>query len=106
MITGAACVIHRWTIRSRVLRSVPGGGEPGIDVTLVFTDIQDSTRLWDGHLDAMQKSLQLHNHTVRALIAQCHGYEVKIIGDAFMVCCVRMGLGSGGAGVRRVRREH
>ena len=83
---GAGVLLHRRTRRRRVLRSVPGGSAPGADVVLVFTDIQDSTTLWDTHPAAMQQVLERHNRHIRALIDDCGGYEVKIMGDAFMVC--------------------
>eukprot|EP00906_Rhabdomonas_costata_P030346 RCo042882 len=54
-------------------------------IALVFTDIQDSTRLWDQQTTAMKTALNLHNTLMRELIVQCKGYEVKTEGDAFMV---------------------
>eukprot|EP00756_Hemistasia_phaeocysticola_P019513 Hpha_TRINITY_DN15664_c4_g4::TRINITY_DN15664_c4_g4_i1::g.101994::m.101994 len=54
-------------------------------VALVFTDIVGSTRLWEASPDAMDVALAEHNDAVRGLIASRGGYEVKTIGDAFMV---------------------
>eukprot|EP01063_Lacrimia_lanifica_P038124 TRINITY_DN801_c2_g1_i1.p1 TRINITY_DN801_c2_g1~~TRINITY_DN801_c2_g1_i1.p1 ORF type:complete len:1920 (+),score=622.38 TRINITY_DN801_c2_g1_i1:2608-8367(+) len=53
--------------------------------TIVFTDIQSSTHLWDTVGDAMRTALNLHNKIIRQLIRKHRGYEVKTIGDAFMV---------------------
>ena len=54
-------------------------------VTLVFTDIQGSTRLWEHDADMMQATLALHDSTMRGLLEPHHGYEVKTEGDAFMI---------------------
>ena len=54
-------------------------------VTLVFTDIQGSTELWERLGIAFQPILDLHNRIFREAIAAHGGYEVKTAGDAFMV---------------------
>jgi predicted ATPase/class 3 adenylate cyclase len=53
-------------------------------VTLVFTDVQGSTTLWDRHTAAMREALATHNKVIRQLLDQAGGYEVKSEGDAFM----------------------
>jgi len=58
---------------------------PTGDVTLVFTDIQGSTALWEHLGDAFKPLLDHHNTLFRAAIAEFDGYEVKTEGDAFMV---------------------
>ncbi|KAJ9471193.1 Adenylate cyclase [Diplonema papillatum] len=55
------------------------------EVVIVFTDIQSSTALWDGCPDGMKKALRTHNEAMRECIRTYDGYEVKTIGDAFMV---------------------
>eukprot|EP01064_Diplonema_japonicum_P008730 TRINITY_DN16128_c0_g1_i1.p1 TRINITY_DN16128_c0_g1~~TRINITY_DN16128_c0_g1_i1.p1 ORF type:complete len:1165 (+),score=133.37 TRINITY_DN16128_c0_g1_i1:26-3520(+) len=59
---------------------------PGENLTLVFTDIQGSTKLWGlvGN-SAMVESLAIHNNVLRKILEENRGYEVKTIGDAFMV---------------------
>ena len=54
-------------------------------VSLVFTDIQGSTALWEFFGKDFQRSLMQHNDLFRAAIVQFGGYEVKTEGDAFMV---------------------
>eukprot|EP01083_Nonionella_stella_P075837 206345_1 len=54
-------------------------------VTLIFTDIQSSTILWENEPDAMDKALEIHDAIMRELLALFGGYEVKTEGDAFMV---------------------
>lgn len=58
---------------------------PTGNVTLVFTDIQDSSRMWEKHGRAFEPVLALHNQVLRQQIALHEGYEVKTEGDAFMV---------------------
>eukprot|EP01065_Artemidia_motanka_P015908 TRINITY_DN1960_c0_g2_i1.p1 TRINITY_DN1960_c0_g2~~TRINITY_DN1960_c0_g2_i1.p1 ORF type:complete len:839 (+),score=152.55 TRINITY_DN1960_c0_g2_i1:240-2519(+) len=76
----------------------PGFGEENPNVAVVFTDIQSSTELWEHYPVAMFDSLQLHNSRMRSLADARRGYEVKTIGDAFMlafadvVCAFRFAL--------------
>eukprot|EP01063_Lacrimia_lanifica_P031629 TRINITY_DN5259_c0_g1_i1.p1 TRINITY_DN5259_c0_g1~~TRINITY_DN5259_c0_g1_i1.p1 ORF type:complete len:1017 (+),score=213.89 TRINITY_DN5259_c0_g1_i1:91-3141(+) len=55
------------------------------DMAVVFTDIQGSSNTWELHPAAMKRALRLHNSIVREAIDTNMGYEVKTIGDAFMV---------------------
>ena len=54
-------------------------------IAIVFTDIQSSTQLWEASPTGMKSGLQLHNTVMRSVIEETGGYEVKTIGDAFMV---------------------
>src|SRR5690349_733328 len=58
---------------------------PSGDVTLMFTDIEGSTRGWDTYRDIFRSALEVHNRLMREAIAAHNGYEVKTIGDSFMV---------------------
>lgn len=52
-------------------------------VALVFTDIRNSTILWETNA-AMPTAMRLHNSLLRRQLRLCGGYEVKTEGDAFM----------------------
>lgn len=56
---------------------------PTGNVTLVFTDIEGSTRLWERYGDAFKASLDAHNQIIRKALKTHSGYEVKTEGDAF-----------------------
>eukprot|EP01062_Namystynia_karyoxenos_P006186 TRINITY_DN1215_c1_g2_i1.p1 TRINITY_DN1215_c1_g2~~TRINITY_DN1215_c1_g2_i1.p1 ORF type:complete len:2234 (+),score=560.89 TRINITY_DN1215_c1_g2_i1:73-6702(+) len=62
-------------------RRAPPNGKVG----MVFTDIQSSTAIWEAAQEAMQQALGQHNTIMRTCISRANGYEVKTIGDAFMV---------------------
>ena len=53
-------------------------------VTIVHTDIQGSTRLWEQAPQAMRSALERHDQIQRALITAHHGYEIRTEGDAFL----------------------
>eukprot|EP01060_Flectonema_neradi_P035244 TRINITY_DN6423_c0_g1_i2.p1 TRINITY_DN6423_c0_g1~~TRINITY_DN6423_c0_g1_i2.p1 ORF type:complete len:1061 (+),score=199.44 TRINITY_DN6423_c0_g1_i2:74-3184(+) len=58
---------------------------PTGEIALVFTDIQGSTQLWDKSSSGMNIAMEIHNEIIRTAILNHMGYEVKTIGDAFMV---------------------
>ncbi len=58
---------------------------PSGSVTIVFTDIEGSTKLWDQHQELFRVALETHNRLMRKAIKLHCGYEVKTIGDSFMV---------------------
>ncbi|KZT04263.1 adenylate cyclase-like protein, partial [Laetiporus sulphureus 93-53] len=65
---------------SRLDGEVPA---PTGHVTLVFTDIRNSTHLWEVNA-GMPTAMVLHNNLLRRQLRFCGGYEVKTEGDAFM----------------------
>eukprot|EP01060_Flectonema_neradi_P012139 TRINITY_DN19033_c0_g1_i1.p1 TRINITY_DN19033_c0_g1~~TRINITY_DN19033_c0_g1_i1.p1 ORF type:complete len:752 (+),score=95.90 TRINITY_DN19033_c0_g1_i1:76-2331(+) len=52
---------------------------------VLFTDLKSSTAIWEASPDAMKKALKIHNDVIRKCIKEMFGYEVKTIGDSFMV---------------------
>lgn len=58
---------------------------PTGNVSIVFTDIKNSTNLWELYPNAMRSAIKLHNEVMRRQLRRIGGYEVKTEGDAFMV---------------------
>lgn len=58
---------------------------PTGNVSIVFTDIKNSTTLWEMYPSAMRSAIKLHNEAMRRQLRRIGGYEVKTEGDAFMV---------------------
>ncbi len=58
-------------------------------ITLVFTDIQGSTQLWERLGDTFRPILDRHNALIRELVDRWGGYEVKSGGDSFMLAFAR-----------------
>lgn len=56
---------------------------PSGTVTFLFTDIENSTRLWEQHPQEMLAAHARHNQILRQAIEVNHGYVFQIIGDAF-----------------------
>jgi predicted ATPase/class 3 adenylate cyclase len=54
---------------------------PAGTVTLLFTDIEGSTRLWEEHPDAMKAALAGHDEILRNAVAVNDGAIVKTTGD-------------------------
>ena len=52
-------------------------------VTLLFTDIEGSTRLWEAHATAMRAALVRHDALLRYCIDDHNGHVFKTGGDAF-----------------------
>lgn len=55
------------------------------EVSLVFTDIKNSTLMWETYPTAMRSAIKMHNDVMRRHLRIIGGYEVKTEGDAFMV---------------------
>ncbi|HEX8551662.1 MAG TPA: adenylate/guanylate cyclase domain-containing protein [Abditibacteriaceae bacterium] len=58
-------------------------------ITLVFTDIEGSSALWESHRDRFAPVLNEHNRLMRAAAAAWNGVEVKTEGDAFFLVFAR-----------------
>ncbi|KAA1475261.1 adenylate cyclase-like protein [Dentipellis sp. KUC8613] len=61
-----------------------GVAPPMGHLALVFTDICNSTHLWETNR-GMGTAIRLHHALLRRQLSLCGGYEVKTEGDAFMV---------------------
>jgi len=56
---------------------------PSGTITLLFTDVEGSTRLWEAEPDLMAQALRRHDEILRDAIGQVDGYVFKTVGDAF-----------------------
>lgn len=54
-------------------------------ITLVATDVQGSTELWEWNNRVMMEAINLHDRIMRSQISKFDGYEVATEGDAFVV---------------------
>jgi predicted ATPase/class 3 adenylate cyclase len=61
---------------------------PGGDVTFLFTDIQDSTPLWERDPDGMREALARHDAILHQVITAHGGQVFKVIGDAFQAAFI------------------
>jgi len=58
--------------------------EGPVEVTLVVTDVKDSTSLWEGNSEMMITATSTHNRILRRFLNKHGGYEVSIEGDGFV----------------------
>ena len=56
---------------------------PSGTVTLLFSDIEGSTRLWEEDPARMRDALGAHNEILRSTIEAHHGHVFKTVGDSF-----------------------
>jgi class 3 adenylate cyclase len=82
-------------------------GAPSGTVTLLFTDVQGSTRLWDTERDAMAPALRRHDEILRDAIEQAGGYIFKTVGDSFCAAfsAARAGLDAALAAQRNLAAQ-
>jgi class 3 adenylate cyclase len=66
---------------ARDVANAPQSGE----ITILFTDVEQSTDLWANYTVSMAAALDVHHAVVRRAIARHGGYEVKTVGDSFMI---------------------
>ena len=63
--------------------AVMGGAHPSGTVTFLFTDIEDSTVLWDRSQQAMTEALSHHDRLITSAIGHRSGYVFASGGDGF-----------------------
>jgi DNA-binding NarL/FixJ family response regulator/class 3 adenylate cyclase len=56
---------------------------PTGNVTFLFTDIENSTRLWEQYPQDMQMAHARHNQILRNALEAHQGYVFQVVGDAF-----------------------
>ncbi|RDB15590.1 Adenylate cyclase [Hypsizygus marmoreus] len=71
-------------ILDRMISRLDGEVAPPVGhIALVFSDIRNSTHLWEAN-PGMPTAHRLHNTLLRRQLRFCGGYEVKTEGDSFM----------------------
>jgi class 3 adenylate cyclase len=82
-------------------------GAPSGTVTLLFTDVEGSTRLWDAEREAMAAALRRHDEILRDAIEQAGGYVFKTAGDSFCAAfsAARAGLDAALAAQRNLAAQ-
>jgi len=73
------------SMQAGIVTDAPGDNGTSDEVTMVFTDVEGSTSLWEADPEAMHVALELHDATIRGLLAKHHGYEITTEGDAFQL---------------------
>ena len=72
--------LHRSAINRAKDMSYPRG-----EVTIIFTDVQGSTSLWEACPTDMKKAQDIHDVIMRQCYANHSGYEITTEGDAFIL---------------------
>ncbi|CCE65849.1 hypothetical protein TPHA_0N00680 [Tetrapisispora phaffii CBS 4417] len=79
-------ISRRTTFEDTTLRRLqPEIAPPTGNVAIIFTDIKNSTFLWELFPNAMRSVMKTHNDIMRRQLRIYGGYEVKTEGDSFMV---------------------
>ena len=86
-----AIVLLVWLYRDRRRNNRYAPTSSKRKICVVFTDIQRSTELWSQLPDQMTSAIKAHHRIVRDLIQSYKCYEVKTIGDAFMIVTYDLG---------------
>jgi class 3 adenylate cyclase len=68
----------------RIAELVTGHAAPY--VTMVMTDVQGSTRLWEWDSNAMASAITMHDTLMRKLLRRYSGYEVSCSREASLCC--------------------
>src|SRR4030095_13759078 len=68
-------------IEMQVEPSAPKQNLPTGTVTFLFTDIEGSTKLWEGYPEAMKTAHARHESIIREVVAAHGGYTYKMTGE-------------------------
>lgn len=64
-----------------------------VNFCLLFTDIEASTKLWAKDAQAMGMAVKHHHAMIRRFIAEYGAYEVKTVGDSFIIAAKNVFIG-------------
>jgi predicted ATPase/class 3 adenylate cyclase len=60
-------------------------------LTVVFTDIEDSTRLWEQHPGHMEGAVRAHNELIGSIVGAAGGRVLRLMGDGVLAIFVDAG---------------
>ena len=72
-------------LRPSAMRKAKNVSAPQGDVTIIFTDVQGSTSLWEACPTDMKQAQDIHDVIMRQCYANHNGYEITTEGDAFVL---------------------
>jgi class 3 adenylate cyclase len=68
---------------ARTMRTVKTLRIPEGNVTIIYTDVQSSTSMWEADPLAMKRATEIHDSIIRKCYAEHGGYEITTEGDSF-----------------------
>lgn len=81
----AAAFLTTWRVCFRSSERDVSNAPQSSPFAIIFTDVESSTALWAHAPEIMGPALDIHSLVIRKQIAKHGAYEVKTIGDAFMI---------------------
>ena len=78
---------------------------PGGVVTLLFTDIEGSTRLWEHNPGTMRAALVRHDALLTSIVERCRGLVVKSRGEGDSFFCIFERAGDGVVAAIAIQRQ-
>ncbi|CAG9464693.1 unnamed protein product [Pedinophyceae sp. YPF-701] len=87
VVCAIVALVLRKQIAVSMLERRKRAGPPtaGREVTLVLTDVADSTGLWEEFPEDMAEANALHDAILRKHLSRWHGYEITTEGDSFLL---------------------
>lgn len=67
----------------RTMQTIKKMAIPSGEVTIIYTDVQGSTALWEADPMSMKKATDIHDSIIRRCYSDHGGYEITTEGDAF-----------------------
>ncbi|KAK9791857.1 hypothetical protein WJX73_005571 [Symbiochloris irregularis] len=76
---------HKWLPAAVAANKAKGPPVDGKPATLVLTDVEASTELWEWDRLSMMEAIAIHDRIMRSNLRRFQGYEVSTEGDAFLL---------------------
>ncbi|KAL7506699.1 hypothetical protein ACHAXN_004030 [Cyclotella atomus] len=68
---------------TRTMQTIKSMRVPEKEATIIYTDVQGSTSLWEAHPLSMKKATDVHDSIIRKCYSEHGGYEISTEGDSF-----------------------